>query len=333
MGQSDERIKIYLANLLADGSCGSQRIKVEYQRVKEGSRFRTSESDSCPDCLGFWEEDYPKQLAEISDSPALLFYRGDHRLLKRKLVSIVGTRKISQYGRRICSEILAPLFSSIKNTHAIVSGLAYGVDSEVHRTALEVGIPTIGVVAGGIDQGFPNASRSIYERLIKEGLLLAEFPAGRQVVKGMFPMRNRIMAGLASYTIVVESGATGGSLITARHAAEYGREVLVFPGSIFSPSSAGCNRLIADGATPVNSVEDLFLALRLDVGDRIASGGVSVFGNMDEASFPGGFTVLELQKVLKKSIGELSALLTKSEINGILGRYDNGKYYLKAKKL
>lgn len=331
----NERIKSYLIEKLGKDGIGSQKIKQEYTKLSvTGSRQDLEIPSVDPvaklcGAVAFWESSYPEQLSKLADSPAFLFYEGDYTLLERNLICVVGTRKITDYGKRICREVLASFFYSVRDSFAVVSGLAYGVDSLVHTIALEVGIPTIGVVAGGIDQGFPKSSASLYRRICEEGLVLAEFPPGRTVVKGMFPMRNRIMAALSTHIIVVESGVAGGSLITARLGLEYGREVLIFPGSVFSSESAGCNRLIFEGATPVTGLRVMYelFGAPASVSERKLPIELAHF---TEEKFQNGFTVIDVEQALNLGIGSCGALLTKYEMEGILGRYDSGKYYLKS---
>ncbi|MCK9415641.1 MAG: DNA-processing protein DprA [Candidatus Dojkabacteria bacterium] len=194
------------------------------------------------------EKEYPASLKEISDYPLLLFCKGKRELLSKKMITVVGTRNMSSYGKWSVKYILKVL----KGTDvAVVSGLANGIDCEVHRICLEFGIPTIAVVAGGIDKGYPRSNQYVYDEISKRGLVLSEFPKGRKITKGMFPMRNRILAGISSATVVIESDIRGGSLITADLALEYGREIFCLPCNINKYSSQGCNMYISKGATPL----------------------------------------------------------------------------------
>ena len=196
------------------------------------------------------EEIYPKYLKEIPDFPVLLFLKGKKELLNEKLVTIVGTRSMSKYGEKVVKRTIC----SNKGL-CFVSGLARGVDGEVHRNCLENNIPTIAITAGGMNQGFPKSNTKLFERISKQGLVVSEFPPGRKIVKGMFPMRNRILAGISKASVIVESGIKGGSMITANLALEYGREVIAVPGNIFSTSSEGCNSLISQGANIAINIE------------------------------------------------------------------------------
>lgn len=201
--------------------------------------------------LPIWDDSYPHQLKNIPDPPVLLFFKGDLELLNRKLVCIVGSRKCTFYGRRVLRDLLERISSNIRESINIVSGLAYGIDSFAHRTALQLGIGTTAIVAGGIDQGFPMGNLALYDQIADEGLIIAEFPPGILITKGMFPMRNRLMSGICEKVVVIEASNNSGSLITAGYGAEYGKEVYAVPGRITDPQSKGCNQLLCDGAIPL----------------------------------------------------------------------------------
>jgi DNA processing protein len=171
------------------------------------------------------------------------------------MITVVGTRKITSYGKWAVRHILEPL-KELEDI-AVVSGLAKGIDSEVHKACLDFNIPTVAIVAGGIDKGYPKSNQEIYEEIVRRGLIISEFPPGRKIVKGMFPMRNRILAGISSAIVIVESDIEGGSLITMNLALEYGREIFAVPNCIDRKSLQGCNMCILQGAIP------LFLSTQL----------------------------------------------------------------------
>ena len=200
------------------------------------------------------DREYPLPLKQISDYPLILFAIGNKKLLQKKMITVVGTRKMSSYGKWAIKYIL----KALKDIDiAVVSGLANGVDSQVHKVCLELDIPTISVVAGGIDKGYPRSNQYIYNEISKRGLILSEFPPGRKIVKGMFPMRNRILAGISCATVVIESDIRGGSLITMELALEYGREIFCLPCNINRYSLQGCNMCISKGAIPLYEPEQL----------------------------------------------------------------------------
>jgi DNA processing protein len=200
------------------------------------------------------DDEYPVLLRNIVDPPLALFYRGDVSLLRRPGLAIVGSRRASTYAVNV-AEHLARQLAPIGLT--IVSGLALGVDCAAHTAALDSGGTTIAVLGTGIDVIYPRANRRLFKRIAEHGLIVTGFPPGSPPRPEHFPIRNRIISGLAHGTVIVEATARSGSLITARMAAEQGREVFAVPGSIFSPGSEGPHRLIQYGAKLVHDVDDV----------------------------------------------------------------------------
>lgn len=250
-------LDLYIAYQLSKEGVGSVRAKDIYRRVGKEKELPVSKEfeDQLRDIslLPFYSAKYPYLLKQTMDHPAMLFCKGEVGLLGLKLVTIVGTRKMSDYGRRVVDELIGSLPKEV----VVVSGLALGVDGAVHRACLKYGIPTVAVVGGGIDVGYPSAHKELYKEISEEGLILSEFPPRRNLGKAMFPIRNRIMAGLSSVTIVIESAKRGGSFITALQALEYNRVVGAVPGGIFSETSQGTNTLLKMGAEVVRSGEDI----------------------------------------------------------------------------
>jgi DNA processing protein len=224
--------------------------------IEEYKSYLTSQNI---EVLSSNEDIYPVSLKQISDYPLILFIKGKKELLLKPMVTVVGTRKMSSYGKWVVKYILKHLKSL---DIVVVSGLANGIDEEVHKTCLEFGIPTIAIVAGGIDKGYPKSNQSIYNDISKKGLIISEFPPGREIIKGMFPMRNRILAGISLVTVVIESDIKGGSLITLNLALEYGREIFCVPCNINRYSLQGCNMCISQGATPLYSPNQLLKFLQ-----------------------------------------------------------------------
>lgn len=193
-------------------------------------------------------------LLEIPDCPRYLFGYGNVGLLGRECVTIVGTRDITVYGRSVISLFLGEFLKDLGIV--VVSGLARGVDGWVHRTCLERGIDTIAVVPGGVDSAIPFENRGIWKEIIRNGLVLTEYPKGVRMNKYMFVQRNRILAGMSKSTIVIEAGENSGSLTTAKLALDYNRDVYVVPGNITSVVSKGCNTLAQQGANILTSLSD-----------------------------------------------------------------------------
>lgn len=200
--------------------------------------------------------DYPADLAELSDAPPILWALGDTSLLNRPLISVVGARNASSLGTRMARRLATDLAD---RGFVTVSGMARGIDACVHQASLETG--TIAVLAGGVDTIYPLENTDLYHQLAKSGLILSEQPIGLHPQSRHFPQRNRIISGLSKGTLVIEASARSGSLITARNAADQGREVLAVPGHPFDARSWGCNALLRDGATLVRDADDVVQAL------------------------------------------------------------------------
>ena len=198
--------------------------------------------------------DYPALLAELETAPPILTFRGDPALLALPAIAVVGARNASAGAVKLARDFAMALAEA---GHVVVSGLARGIDGAAHQGALAGGGRTIGVIASGIDIAYPPEHAKLQERIAEEALLLAEQPPGVEPLARHFPSRNRIIAGLAAGTLVVEAAPKSGSLITARLAGEAGREVMAVPGSPLDSRSAGCNQLIRDGAMLVQSPDEV----------------------------------------------------------------------------
>lgn len=201
------------------------------------------------------DNNYPKRLLNCYDSPVLLYYRGNADLNNSKVISIVGTRNNSEYGKHICEQLV----EGLRNTHALViSGLAFGIDTIAHKAALKYNLSTVGVVAHGLDMLYPPQNKPLAKHMIENGGLLTDFKSGVSPDKQNFPKRNRIVAGICDALIVIESAKKGGSLITAELANSYNKDVFAFPGRATDPKSEGCNYLVkSNKASLITSANDL----------------------------------------------------------------------------
>jgi DNA processing protein len=206
------------------------------------------------------DDEYSPWLREIHDPPLTLYYRGNLKLLKTEALAMVGSRRASPYGVNVAQNIGREL---VKAGLTIVSGLARGIDAAAHEAALRNGGNTIGVLGTGIDLVYPRFHRRLFDEIAASGLLITEFAPGTPPRPINFPIRNRVIAGLCLGTIVVEASRRSGSLITARLAAEEGREVFAVPGSILSTGTEGVHRLVQSGAKLLHDVHDVFEELRL----------------------------------------------------------------------
>jgi DNA processing protein len=189
----------------------------------------------------YLDSNYPRRLKQCVDAPLLLYSKGNFDPNPTRAVAIVGTRSSTNYGATLCEQLISTFAG--KNIQ-VVSGMAYGIDVQAHQHSVKNDIETIGVLGHGLDRIYPGIHRRIAENMFHRGGLLTEFPFGTKPDKENFPMRNRIVAGLTDATIVIESSKKGGSLITARLANDYNRDVFAFPGNIGSTYSEGCNMLI-----------------------------------------------------------------------------------------
>ena len=215
-------------------------------------------------CICFNDDAYPVRLRECPDAPLVVYYRGNADLNRKRTISIVGTRQCTQYGKDALRNFFANLTFYCPDV-LVMSGLAYGIDICAHREALSNGYDTVGVLAHGLDTLYPYAHKNTADEMISHGGLLSEYMSGTKVERAYFLARNRIVAGMSDATIVVESASHGGSLVTARIAQEYNRDVFAFPGNINSETSQGCNNLIRDNrASLITSAEDFIHAMKWD---------------------------------------------------------------------
>ncbi len=284
--------------------------------------------------LFYLDKNYPTRLKQCYDSPAVLFFKGNCNLEQQRIVSIVGTRKITPYGEGLTEKLVHDF--SDKNI-LIVSGLAYGVDITAHRAALENGIETVGVLAHGLDLIYPAAHKSIAKKMLEQGGLLTDFPSETTPDKENFPMRNRIVAGLCDATIVIESGASGGSMITAEFAINYNRDVFAFPGRVGDAASAGCLKLIKTNKAALSeNANDILKALGWDdenkKGKKVFQKEMILPTNPDEEKIVlalrehGNVYIDEICSSCGFGMGKVSSLLLTLEFSGIVKSLP-GKFY------
>ncbi|MGF1503544.1 MAG: DNA-protecting protein DprA [Chloroflexi bacterium] len=212
-----------------------------------------------------WEdEDYPPLLAElraIDHAPPVIYMRGTLTQRDQWALAVVGTRRISAYGRQVTRTLVGDI---ARGGVTVISGMAKGIDAEAHQAALEAGARTIAVLPCGMDTIYPPEHRGLATQIVQQGAVLTQFPLGTKPEAGNFPPRNRTLSGLARGVLVIEAGHKSGALITANHALEQGREVFAVPGNITMRNSDGTNRLIRDGAHPVTEAHDVLEVLDMD---------------------------------------------------------------------
>lgn len=229
--------------------------------IKAFDNFKSSEAEVSfiekykIDPLFITDKKYPQRLLNCYDSPVLLYYRGNADLNATKIISVVGTRNNSDYGKAVCEKIIEEL--SGENV-LVVSGLAFGIDTIAHKASLKNNLPTVGVLAHGLDRIYPSQNKSLAKQMVEHGGLLTEFIAHTNPDKQNFPKRNRIVAGMCDVVLVIETGKKGGSLITAELGNNYNKDVFAIPGRIGDSKSEGCNYLIKNNkAALINGASDL----------------------------------------------------------------------------
>ncbi|MGH8640456.1 MAG: DNA-processing protein DprA, partial [Burkholderiales bacterium] len=268
---------------------------------------------------------YPPQLLQITDPPPLLYVKGRAELLSHPAIAVVGSRNATAQGAAN-AEAFARTLSDAGLT--IVSGLALGVDAAAHRGGLAGRAGSVAVLGTGADIVYPARNRALAHELAARGALVSEFPLGTAALPGNFPRRNRLISGLALGCLVVEAAADSGSLITARLAAEQGREVFAIPGSIHSPLAKGCHALIKQGAKLVESANDILEELRLPVAATAPAGPAAEIGSSARVVLdalghdPCDRDTLGVRCGL--GAGELGALLTQLELDGHIAALPGG---------
>ena len=289
------------------------------------------------------DDDYPQRLTECPDAPIILYYKGQADLNQERIVSLVGTRRMTTYGQDLIRRFIADLRQQCPKV-LIVSGLAYGVDICAHREALAHGYPTVGVLAHGLDQIYPYRHRETAAEMVNHGGLLTEFMTQTNADKPNFVRRNRIVAGMADSVILVESAAKGGGLITAEIAQSYARAVFAFPGNVGQMYSEGCNNLIRDnGAGLISNADDFVKAMGWptvkdmplfsqsvgsDVGSQIPNLSAE---EQQVVSLLQQTNDLQLNIITVKTgipIGRLTALLFQLEMKCVVKPLAGGMYHL-----
>ncbi len=277
---------------------------------------------------------FSARLRECEDAPLVVYTKGDFDLNQSRLVAVVGTRAPSNDGYKHCEELISGLQDS---NVIIVSGLAYGIDITAHKMALEVGLPTIGVLAHGLERIYPTHHKKIANEMLKNGGLITEFPPFANVERENFPMRNRIVAGMCDATIVVESKSKGGSLITAELANDYSRDVFAFPGSIYNELAAGCNDLIAEQkAMLLRGPIDFLLKMGWQSKKSISKKQLSLFDHLSEEerlllnvlNQTSDIHIDSIADQLSFSISDVNVILFQLEMEGLIKPLPGNRYQM-----
>ena len=282
--------------------------------------------------LFYLDPDYPDRLKHCEDGPMLLYFKGKAHLSQKRILSIVGTRMPTDYGKQLCGQIVQGL---AEQGVLIVSGLAYGVDTAAHRASLAAGLPTVGVLAHGLDQIYPFVNRPLAEKMVGNGGLLTEFTSQTKLNRDYFPRRNRIIAGMADATLVIESALKGGALITAEIANSYSRDVFAIPGRTTDPKSSGCNQLIkSNKAGLVQSAEDICFMMGWDQSPHPVHVQQKLFTEMSEEERK-IFSIIESSKETDidgiylnsgMTASKVAAILLKLEFDGLVRSLPGKRY-------
>ncbi len=275
------------------------------------------------ECQTLVDKNYPENLKKIDNPPYVLFVKGKIKPQDELALAVVGTRKMTAYGREVTESLTQQL---VNFGLTIVSGLARGVDTTAHQTVLQNGGRTIAVFACGLDIIYPPENKKLAEEIANgHGALVSEFPPGHQAVPGNFPARNRIISGLSLGTLVIEGAQDSGALITARHAADQGREVFAVPGPITSQNSAGPLLLIKQGAKLVYRVDDILEELNISAKGKVClpAGREIRSENADEERIlmvikDEAKQIDEIVRETGMNVGEVMSLMTMMEIKGMV---------------
>jgi DNA processing protein len=285
----------------------------------------------------YLDENYPTRLKSCSDAPIILYYRGNANLNENRIISVVGTRNATSYGKEACDEMIKG-FSESKYRILVVSGLAYGIDVQAHKSCLKYDIPTIGVLAHGLDTVYPSLHESVAKKMLANGGLLSDFPSETRIDRQNFLRRNRIIAGLADATIVVESAEKGGALVTADIANSYNRDVFAFPGRSSDVYSRGCNKLIKlNEAVLVESHTDIEKAMNWDIPASLGKAvQTTLFVELTSEEQKlvdllrdGDRFIDEITVAIKMPMSKVSALLLGLEFKGLVVSLPGKMYRLK----
>jgi len=288
--------------------------------------------------LFYLSEDYPHRLKHCDDGPLVLFFKGNAELNNQKVISIVGTRSATEYGRAMTNQIVKGLAAY---GVLIVSGLAYGIDAAAHKASLDNSLSTVGVLGHGLDTLYPSNNAPLANKMLDNGGLITEFMSKTVPDKENFPKRNRIIAGMSDAVVVIEAAQRGGALITAEIALSYNRDVLAVPGTVLSNYSKGCNKLIKQNkAALIESAEDIIYALGWEnlneVSKKSKSKQKEIFIdlNEDEQSIvlllkdKEYMSVDDISYALSFSLSKVATLLLNLEFNGVITAMPGKRYKL-----
>ncbi len=317
--------------------------EVNARKIKNDNIFRQAEKELAfidknnIGVLFYSERNYPRRLKNCIDAPVIIYTKGNLNLDEEKVISIVGTRNATDYGKKVCEEIIQQ-FSERNHKVLVVSGLAYGIDIHAHKSSLKYQISTVGVVGHGLDKLYPSLHAETARKMLENGGLVSDFPSGTKIDPPNFVRRNRIIAGLADATLVVESGETGGALITAEIASSYNRDVFAFPGRAGDFYSKGCNQLIRkNGASLIENIDDLeyFMGWENKSKEKAVQSSLFIELNPDEEKVVnllqknGELFIDQISAELNFPVSRISALLLNLEFKNVLEALPGKMYRLR----
>ncbi|HNX38387.1 MAG TPA: DNA-processing protein DprA [Candidatus Cloacimonadota bacterium] len=279
------------------------------------------------------DADYPEDLAVLFSPPLILYYRGGlHEALNSKRLAVVGTRKPSSYGREMTAKLLKPV---CENGVTIISGLAMGIDTVAHQTAVENGTKTIAVLASGVESIYPLFNKPLSQQIINNGALISEYEPGSKMEKWNFPARNRLISALGDAVFITEGQMTSGALLTGKFALEQGKDILALPGNVNHQNAQGPNYMIKTGACLVTCPEDILERLgiedkpteQLEIFPELSVEEGAVLKRLQEESREISFD--ELLLLTGHNFGRLSVILLNLELKGLVAKSGNGAYITK----
>lgn len=272
--------------------------------------------------LTYWDEGYPEALKNISDPPASLFIKGNAEYLSYDLFAIVGTRKMTNYGKQVTE-----MFTKEISKHfVIVSGMAYGVDSIAHATCIREGRPTIAVLGCGVDYVYPKSNEGLYKKILEKGCIVSEYLPWDSPKKYTFVARNRIISGLSQGILVTEASVDSGALITARFGIEQGKDVFAIPGDIFKSTSKGTNDLIKNGAYLVSDPSDILEYYGFKEHMKMIELSEDEKSILQVIESSSSQDVENVANAVSKPLSELLVLLTVMELKGLIYKSEDGSY-------
>jgi DNA processing protein len=313
------------------GSALAEKIITQRNKINPESSWEALQKEGVS-VLTLASEQYPQLLREISNPPFILYIKGAPIFNEQPLLAVVGSRKFTAYGRQVAYKLSQDL---VRAGFTIVSGMALGIDAIAHQGALDTGGKTIAVLGSSLEDNLigPRANFQLSRAIISSGSLISELPLGSESTPGMFPARNRLMAGMTLGTLVVEAALDSGSLITAKLALDFNREVLAVPGSIFSPASEGTNQLIKSGAKLVTGIESILEELQIERKNMLSQIQKIIPATPEEERLLKILSheplhIDRIIKITKLKTHEVSSLLSIMEMKGLVKNIGGQNYII-----